>query len=310
MLIQDVRSSLCPLVSMRKLERLLGMTRQDIRKMMMGIDDRYWETQIKKRDPTVRGRRILAPSPRLRRLQGRIRGSVLSTVQLPAGMLGVATNSRIVDNCRPHVGRAVVLHLDLVRFFESTRMKRVYKVFCEHFQASPEIAAILTRLTTTRGCLPQGAPTSPLLAHLSIVPMFLEIASIASRRGLVATMWLDDIAISGDRRTPMVLGEVLGAIRRHGYRASNTKTRVMVNGRDEQFVTGCVLNRVLSVRRSERESIRRVILGHNGDIKASTASIGGRIAWVRSINQRQGQRLQSYFQKVLQSAPTPKDEMT
>src|SRR5690606_10313195 len=50
-----------------------------------------------------------------------------------------------------------------------------------------------------RRVLPQGAPTSPLLANLAVFGMDREIMEIATEHDLVYTRYADDIALSTKR---------------------------------------------------------------------------------------------------------------
>lgn len=86
------------------------------------------------------------------------------------------------------------------------------------------------------GSLPQGAPTSPLLANLAVRQLDDAIQSIATEHGLVYTRYADDIALSTDSRdfnreqATVVIGKVLRALEREGLRPHRAKTRVIPPG--------------------------------------------------------------------------------
>src|SRR5262249_34840877 len=86
----------------------------------------------------------------------------------------------ILTHARPHVGRAVVVTLDLVDFFDATSALRIEKFFL-YAGWNRAAAELLTRLTTDEGKLPQGAPTSPRLSNLVNRPMDAAMAMMMAR---------------------------------------------------------------------------------------------------------------------------------
>ncbi len=86
------------------------------------------------------------------------------------------------------------------------------------------------------GSLPQGAPTSPLLANLAVRPLDEAIQAIATEHGLTYTRYADDIALSTRRKdfdreeASAVIGKTLRALERTGLRPHRAKTRVIPPG--------------------------------------------------------------------------------
>ncbi|MBB4443493.1 MULTISPECIES: reverse transcriptase family protein [Rhizobium] len=75
-------------------------------------------------------------------------------------------------------------------------------------------------LIVSRRVLPQGAPTSPLLANLAVTELDTEILAIAEEHGLIYTRYADDIALSTKRKdfsrdeASQVIGKVYAAFAR------------------------------------------------------------------------------------------------
>ncbi|MFN4041888.1 MAG: reverse transcriptase family protein, partial [Brevundimonas sp.] len=92
------------------------------------------------------------------------------------------------------------------------------------------------RLALPMGSLPQGAPTSPLLANLAVRTMDERISKIAADYGLVYTRYADDIALSTadkafDReKAGEVIGKVFYELDRQGLRPHQAKTRIVPPG--------------------------------------------------------------------------------
>ena len=61
---------------------------------------------------------------------------------------------------------------------------------------SPDVASVITKLTTFKGHLPQGAPTSTTLANLVFLPTGLKLNEIAKQHNLRFTIFVDDVTFS------------------------------------------------------------------------------------------------------------------
>ncbi|ULJ75885.1 reverse transcriptase family protein [Rhizobium gallicum] len=100
---------------------------------------------------------------------------------------------------------------------------------------------------THRRVLPQGAPTSPLLANLAVFDMDEEIMEIAARHGMVFTRYADDIALSTKRtdftrdEASKVIGKVYAAFEKAGLIPHPGKACVRTPGA-LKIVLGLVVN--------------------------------------------------------------------
>lgn len=81
--------------------------------------------------PKRRGgtRAIEAPNDKLKALQRRILQRLLNPLPMHPAATGFVRGRSIVDNARPHVGRGVVINLDLADFFSSITAERVTTAF-------------------------------------------------------------------------------------------------------------------------------------------------------------------------------------
>ena len=65
-----------------------------------------------------------------------------------------------------HVQAKTVVNLDISSFFESVSHVQVRRLWQHFFDFPPEVADLLTALTTYKGHLPRGAPASSYLGNL------------------------------------------------------------------------------------------------------------------------------------------------
>lgn len=88
---------------------------------------------------------------------------------------------------------------------------------------SPDVAHLLTKLVTYKGALPQGAPTSPVIANWVFCSTGLKLAQIAKRERLTFTTYLDDLVFSSKKDFKKLIPEILEEIKRGGFCIHNKK---------------------------------------------------------------------------------------
>ena len=162
------------------------------------------------------------PKTRLKAIQRRLLHELLDRVPAHPAAHGFTRGRSARTHAAAHVGRRVVLRMDLEDFFASIQAGRIYGIFrtCGYPEA---VAHALTALTTNvvparvwtalprpRGemeaitahhrlgrrlataHLPQGAPTSPALANLAAFRLDRRLAGLAASLGAVYTRYADD----------------------------------------------------------------------------------------------------------------------
>ena len=108
------------------------------------------------------------PLQDLKWIQQRIYRRLLKPMCFPSHILGAIPKRSVMDNAEHHLTAALLVTLDVRQCFPSITNIHIYRVWSNFLGCSPPVAAMLTRLTTFGRHLPQGAPTSPLLANLFI----------------------------------------------------------------------------------------------------------------------------------------------
>ncbi len=203
------------------------------------------------------GMRILhEPKPELKTLQKR----VLRWMQargLGGGSRSHAyeLNRSIATHARLHVGKRIVLRLDIKDFFGSTTNSMVRRAL-EMAGVDAEQAQEIVEICSLEGVLPQGASTSPILSNVTARQMDLRLAKLAESRKAVYSRYADDLTFSSDDSHLNGLIPAIDAIVSDcGYRINRKKTLVMRSGR-RQSVTGLVVNRELNAPRELRRNLR------------------------------------------------------
>lgn len=106
-------------------------------------------------------------------------------------------------------------------------------------RCSSDVASILAQLLTVDGHLATGRTVSPILAFFAFYDMWLSIAQIAKEARCVLTVYMDDIAISGDNVPDRVMWDIKKQI--HRRRLQYHKQRRYAHGTGE--ITGSVIKK-------------------------------------------------------------------
>jgi retron-type reverse transcriptase len=221
------------------------------------------------------GERIIsAPMPRVKRLQYWVLDNILAKVPLHPAAHGFIPGRSIVSNAQPHVGKAVVVNLDLKNFFPSISLPRIKGVFRElgySEQLATTLGLVCTEtpveevsvdgekffVATGERALPQGAPSSPALTNILCRRLDARVQSCAAKLGFTYTRYADDLTFSGDAAARKLAGKLLWRVKQiiadEGFTPHPDKQHVMSDGHC-QSVTGIVVNKKLSL---DRDTLRR-----------------------------------------------------
>ncbi len=194
----------------------------------------------------------------------------------------------------PHVGRPLLVTLDIKNFFPSISQSDVYHVWREKIGCSAVVSRLLAELTTFRGYLPQGAATSMALANIFMIPADLQISLQLSAYKLARyTRWVDDLMISGQFEDPSVIFHIVAdSIRPLHLKVNSvrTKSRVMRRYRP-QLALGLSLNDKIGIPRTKRANVRAAVHVLLTRKEGRVASLVGRLQFVARSHPEMAKRL-------------------
>lgn len=231
-------------------------------------------------------RKIEEPIQILKFIQRRILTRILmQTDDLPDPAHGFVRGRSTATAAAPHQNQPMVVCCDLRDFFPSISKQRVWGIF-RSLIIHPRISNLLAELTTFQGRLPQGAPTSPMLANLVVRRMDRRLAGIARARGITYTRYADDMIFSGDTDTLKMIPAVRAIAKEEGFSLAEEKTRILRRGR-RQKVCGLVVNEKVGVprrwRRRLRAEIHNISTGKSFD-PARLPHIQGKLAYMQHLH--------------------------
>lgn len=168
--------------------------------------------------------RVLNPSiSRLKILQKRILKNILQKLEMPDYAYGSIKGKDNIGNAKRHQGKKYIFTTDLRNFFPSITNKMVFQMF-RSFDYSPTVSKCLTELTTYKGKLPQGAPTSPMIANLVFIKTGKQLDEFAKNNGITFTSLIDDLTFSAPYSFKEKAPFIIDALIKDGFKISHNKT--------------------------------------------------------------------------------------
>jgi hypothetical protein len=213
----------------------------------------------------------------------------LRDVAFPEHIHGGVRGRSPFTNAEKHLGKRMIVRLDIVDFFTSVTSRQIYSVWVSKLGCSQPVATLLTKLTTYHRHLPQGAPTSTALANFVLLDAEEEIARCASESGCSYTRYVDDLFFSGDHPQDLIRS-VVRALQLSGFRTSRDKLALMP-AYALQEIAGLSVNSPEgpSVPRYRRHQIRAAIkqlrgMRRDACFLPEKESIRGRITHLSRMN--------------------------
>jgi len=195
-------------------------------------------------------------------------------------------------NAIPHCRKNAIFKFDIEAFFPNIRPHMVYCLFANQLACTPDVSRILTRLTTLDGGVPQGSPTSTIIANHVIFNLAIRIKKLADIHECDYTQFVDDGTISGSRYIERLRTVVEKIIKQEGFKASQKPgKRTITYAENEQIVTGIRVNSGIDVSIQNLKTVREEIEKLENEIKDGKkpsykrlSSLRGKIQYISQLN--------------------------
>jgi len=187
-------------------------------------------------------------------------------------------NFGIYSNAKKHVGKNLVLNIDLKDFFQSITFSRIIGFFTKnkHFQLNFDIALLIAQIATYRpnqvkeGFLPQGSPCSPIISNLIGNILDIKMVKLARKYKFTYTRYVDDLTLSTnlpqfseeiiklDSKSWVIGSTLKHAINSSKFEVNPQKTR-LTNKYNRQEVTGLTVNRKVNISKEYYRYTRSMV---------------------------------------------------
>lgn len=282
-------------------------------------------------------RLLEVPEERLRRVQRRLLERVLGLIPANDAAHGFMPGRSAVTGAARHVGADVVVSVDLTTFFARVSAGRVYGTLRQSGYSESvahTIAGVCTSAVPPRvlaamppggtpeerfalrralaaNHLPQGAPSSPMIANLAVRRLDSRLTGWAAAVDAAYTRYADDLTFSGGPSLAARPDAFIRGVRRivedEGHSLNERKTRIRRQA-TRQAVTGIIVNERLNLVRGDYDRLKAIIHncilhGPSSQNRAGVADfrahLRGRISWVESLNAQRGARLRAEFARIV-----------
>lgn len=264
-----LRSSSCIIVLFRKwregsamivyrelpsLEKDLGFQAKTLYAVSNDLRKHYHTVQLPKKSGGART--LSVPDELLKSIQRKITEVLLVSMPVSGYAKAYRYGSSAIRNAQPHVGKNVVLKLDILHFFDSVRYSAVKDMVFPGEIYGENLRTLLTMLCYYRDALPQGAPSSPAITNIILYGFDEKTGRWCRDRKITYTRYCDDMTFSGDFCPGDVILFVKSELKKLGFLLNEQKTRIQ-RSCEQQKVTGIVVNEKLSVPGEDRRKLRQ-----------------------------------------------------
>ena len=234
------------------LEQDLGISAKTLYAVSNNLGKHYRKVSLPKKSGGFRN--LSVPDEVLKSIQKRIVDLLLIHMLVSRYAKAYRFGSSTLRNAKHHVGKRVVLKLDILHFFDSIRYSTVKdNVFPGEIYAEP-LRILLTMLCYHKDALPQGAPSSPAITNIILYEFDEQVGQWCQDRGIAYTRYCDDMTFSGDFDPAEVIRFVRLELKKMGFLLNEQKTRIQRPGQ-QQTVTGIVVNEKLSIPADYRRKL-------------------------------------------------------
>ncbi|WP_347216968.1 retron St85 family RNA-directed DNA polymerase [Chryseobacterium sp.] len=229
-------------------------------------------------------RKISAPKSQLKGFQQWLLDNILNKIPVGEVVHGFTAKKSIVTNAEPHLGKDIIINIDLQDFFPSISYKRVKGLFVK-LGYSEQLATIFTLACTHAHTeealldgvkyfvhkgdrfLPQGSPASPAISNIIAYKLDKRLHGLALKLGFVYTRYADDLTFStheaNEENINKLLYFVKQVIKDEDFTIHPDKLHIM-RKKHQQKVTGIVVNEKLNIERHKLRKFRALL--HNIEV--------------------------------------------
>lgn len=236
------------------LEKDLGVSARMLYSLSNRRGDHYRKVQLPKGNGEFR--ELTVPDVFLKAVQRKIARQLLAFAPVSPHALAYRFGGSPVKNAACHVGKPMLLKLDIRHFFANINysMVKKYAFPAEKFSEANRI--LLSLLCVHRDMLPQGAPTSPAISNLIMKDFDDAVGKWCKQRRIIYTRYCDDMTFSGNFDPRAVKNFVKEQLCTMGFFLNEKKT-VFVRQGQKQLVTGVVVNQKANVAADYRRKLRQ-----------------------------------------------------
>ena len=219
--------------TVKHLAYILSVKQSALTEIINNIDSYYYEKKELKRNkdgtPKLKNglqqTRIIHPSKsQLKLIQTRILKRIFYKIGFPEYAYGGVPGRNNIKNAKAHQGKKYIFSTDLKNYFPTITNRRVFSTYLS-LGFSPTVSSLLTKLTTYKGHIPQGAPTSTSLANFCFLSTGNRLYSFSKENHITFTSYVDDLTFSSSNNFKHIVPSIIEIIERDDFFINRKKTK-------------------------------------------------------------------------------------
>lgn len=232
-------------------------------------ESKYEIFEIRKRNGGMR--QICAPISGIKHIQKKL-SIILNYLYKPKYCAhGYVIDKSIKTNAQVHVKKRIVVNVDLKDFFPSINFGRVRGLFKSYpFNFNDDVSTVLAQICCYDGCLPQGAPSSPMLSNYICRRLDNQMLDLSHKCKVDYTRYADDLTFSTNlKELPKEIGlikdnmlllsdKLINIIESNGFNVNKEKVRYTLKN-NRQEITGLIVNTHINVSRKYIRHVRAML---------------------------------------------------
>ncbi len=228
-----------PIASIDSLAKTLDIPEVELLEIAQNSDSLFFEAmRVEKKNGTIRITYDAKPS--LKNIHDKIKINLFRVVKYPSYLQGGISGRDYISNTQIHVGKKFLITEDVSNFFPSIQYSFVKEMWLHFFHFTPEVADVLTKLTTLNGFVPQGAKTSGYIANLILWDKEPLLVEELKKRNMNYSRLVDDITISCDYKPSRkilssIISSVYGMLLSKGVKPNKSKHKIMHKGGQQKI---------------------------------------------------------------------------
>lgn len=270
----------------------------------------YSQFPIPKKSGGVRV--INAPNARLLFLQRKLLEVFIKMYKPRKPVHGFVRERSAITNAAEHLKRQHVMNIDLKDFFMTITEDRVSGLFFA-LGIPSDVRTFLLAICCVRNCLPQGAPTSPIISNMISLKLDRQLMEFCKTRRIRYSRYADDLTFSlytspqqlfendvpapGKLTSNQISKKLNGIISSNGFIPNEDKIRYF-GPSSRKEVTGLIVSDMVNVPRPFVRIIRAILydIEKNGyafaqvkfskktsSITSLASHVRGKILWIQQV---------------------------
>lgn len=186
--------------------------------------------------------------------------NLLNKIKKPSYLHSGIKKHSTSTNAETHKNNKEMLKIDISKFFPSNSEKKIRNLFLYQFEMSIDAASYLSKLICINGILPTGSQVSMQIAYFASKVMFDRLNMLAKENDLSMTVYVDDVAFSGEQIQAGFLKKIKMIVNESGLTIKNRKIKIY-REKQPKMITGIIIkNNSLAVRNKNLLKIKKTFL--------------------------------------------------